>query len=57
MKGYNDRGRDMVWLTGSRRTIWRNVYEQDGRFFVKWYGALIEVKRGDSNGFVTVEKY
>ena len=56
MKAYNSIGNYPIWMKGSRRTERRNVYEKDGRFFVKWYGELIEVNR-DSSGFVTVEEY
>ena len=46
-----------IWFTGTRRTYSRTVYKKDDRFFVKWYGELIEVKRGESGNFYTVEEY
>lgn len=47
---------DRVWLTGSRREIERVIYQDGERFFVKWYGNMIQVEQGRS-GFYTVEMY
>ena len=49
-------GINKIWLTGSRTTISRCVYEDNGKYFVKWYGKFIEVGRGTYN-FYTIEQY
>lgn len=49
-------GQYRVWLKGSRKNIWRCVYEQDGKHYIKWCGQMIEVIRG-LNDYVTVEEY
>lgn len=49
-------GQYSVYLTGSRKTIKRCIYEQDGRTYIKWYGQIIEVVRGLYE-YHTVEKY
>lgn len=51
-----------VYLTGSMKTITRTIYEDEGRFFIKWYGYYIEVinRFGFTNvtsGWVTVDQY
>lgn len=45
-----------VYLTGSKKTIKRAIYEQDGKTFCKWYGQMIEVLKG-TNDYYTVEQY
>ena len=45
-----------IWLTGSRKNIARCVYEKDGKYFIQWYGRMIEVRR-DWSGFATVDEY
>lgn len=50
-------GRYEIYLTGSRKWIWRSVLQDEGRLFVKWYGQMIEVVRGTANYYKTVEKY
>ena len=51
-------GKYAVFLTGSKRNVARNVYEDDQkRFWIKWYGKHIEVKRSDFGNYWTVEPY
>ena len=50
-------GRDIIYLKGSRRFVWRNVYGIDGKFYVKFYGELIEVTRARGYGWNTVESF
>ena len=51
-------GRYRVYLRGSRKHIERTIYEdENGKCFVKWYGNLIEVKRGNGGTYGTVEMY
>lgn len=45
-----------VRLTGSKKNIKRTVYTDGNRFFIKWYGNMIEVRR-ETNDFYTVEAY
>ena len=49
-------GKEPIWFTGTQRTFWRTLYKSDCKYFCKWYGRMIEVKRS-WNGFVTVEQY
>lgn len=46
-----------VYLIGSRRTVKRVVLDNNGKYFIKWYGQLIEVVRGFSGYFRSVEEY
>lgn len=50
-------GNYMIWLTGSRKTIKRAVYQDGTRYFIKWYGQIIEVARNASGAFYSVEEY
>lgn len=51
-------GRYSIYLTGSHKHIERTVYEdENGKCYIKWYGDMIEVYRGQSGAYVTVEKY
>ena len=45
-----------IWLTGSKKRVQRVVYKIGGQFFVKWYGNMIEVKRG-THSFYSIEEY
>lgn len=47
---------DRVYLTGSRRTIQRIVFEENGLYYVKWYGEYIQVAKA-ATGYYTVEPY
>ncbi len=50
-------GKNRVYLTGSQKSVERTIYEDDnGRYYVKWYGNMIEVRRS-GYGYATVEKY
>ena len=49
-------GKYSIYLTGSRKTIQRSVYEENGKYFIKFYGQYIEVVRNWSD-YCTVEKY
>ena len=49
-----------VFLTGSRKTIDRLIYTENGKFFIKWHDARIEVKNEFPDvtcGWRTVEAY
>lgn len=46
-----------VWLTGSHKKIYKNIYEKDGRYYVTWFRKFIEVTRGRLGGYVSVEDY
>lgn len=45
-----------IYLTGSRKTIERVVVSDGEKFFITWYGQLIEVKQG-THRFYTVLDY
>lgn len=42
MKNY---GEDRIYLCGSRRTICRNVYELNGKYYIRFSGQLVEVRK------------
>ena len=52
-----------IWLKGSRERIVRTVRKDTvtGRYFIVWYGSLIEVKYGQRGGgwidYTSVEAY
>lgn len=50
-------GKYEIYLTGSRKWTTRSVLQDGDKFFVKWYGAIVEVVRGTANYYKTVEKY
>lgn len=51
-------GRDIIYLKGSRMSVWRNVYGIDGKFYIKLYGEMVEVRRSTSGcGWATVEAF
>lgn len=53
-----DIGRYPVWMRGSHETIRRTVYISDDRYWIVWYGSLIEVRRSNSGfGFRSIEEY
>ena len=57
-KGMVSQGRDIIFLRGSRETVWRTVYWDGERFWCVWYGELIELRRSKLGmGFATVDKY
>lgn len=47
-----------IWFRGSRRFYERTIYTDGFRFYVKWFGNLIEVSEGEagSNHWHTVGK-
>ena len=49
-------GTYQIYLTGSRKTIRRAVFDDNGRWFVIWYKQLIEVLKG-TTGYYTAEPY
>lgn len=49
-------GKNPVWLTGSRKTVRRTVRTDGAKFYITWYGQVVEVK-DSGNGYVTVDKY
>lgn len=46
-----------VYLTGSNKTVKRVVLKDNDKYFIKWYGQLIEVVRGFSGYFRSLEAY
>ena len=46
-----------IYFIGSRITVNRVVFTDNQKFFVRWYGNLIEVERGMGGYFQTVETY
>ena len=50
-------GECLVWLTGSHKKIYRNIYEKDGKCYVTWFKSFIEVTLGKSGDYISVEKY
>ena len=46
-----------IYLTGSRKYTKRAVTTDGTKYFIKWYGNMVEVKRGYAGYFMTVEKY
>lgn len=51
-----------VWLWGSRRTVVRTLFEDNGHFYIRWYGNFIEVRQCDgfpnvSSGWSSIESY
>lgn len=49
-------GKYSVYLKGSHTSIERVIYEHEGKFYIKFYGELIEV-RHLMQDFATVEEY
>lgn len=45
-----------VWLTGSRKTVWRVIYTDGESCYCIWYDRAIRVRR-DSMGYVSEEQY
>ena len=52
-----DYGREEIYFTGSKELHWRNLYGKNGKFYVQWYGEMIEVTPGRLNIWKTVEPY
>lgn len=50
-------GTDLVYMTGSRITVERLIWAQNGRFYAKWYGNMIEVAKASHCGYYSVEEY
>lgn len=48
-------GKHDVWLRKSQRYIVRCVYEEDGRFFMKYNRKLVELWQTHSYGYITLE--
>ena len=49
---------DYVWFRGSREEHQRAIRkDSDGKYYVIWYGSLVEVVRKDHYGYKTVEAY
>ena len=58
MKDMTNHGQYEIYLTGSRKNIKRNVYEDTtGREFIVWYNQIIEVERGWGGRYYTKEAY
>lgn len=47
-------GQYPIYFWGSGITVWRSVWERDGKFFVKWYKQNVEVKQNERGNYVTV---
>ena len=50
-------GRDIVWLSGSQKDIWRTVYTDGQKFFCIFYDQVIELVPASHFGYKTVEQY
>lgn len=50
--------KDKVYFTGSDFSKPRTIYiDGGGRYWVEWYGDIIEVEEPNSYGYKTVEAY
>jgi hypothetical protein len=57
MKHAINHGQYEVYLTGSRKNVRRNVYEDEtGRTYIVWYNQIVEVIKGHF-GYYTKEAY
>lgn len=57
MKHTINHGQYEIYLTGSRKHIWRSVYEDEtGRTYIVWYNQIVEVIKGHF-GYYTKEAY
>ena len=54
MKRYT---RNIIYFTGSKEAHRRTIFEEDGRFYVKWYGQMVEVEQGRFGSWRTKEAY
>lgn len=51
-------GQYEIYLTGSRKNVRRNVYEDEtGREYIVWYNQIVEVERGFGGRYYTKEAY
>lgn len=46
-----------IFMTGSHTHVTRNIYEQNGKFYIVWYGEYIEVEHTKFGTWQTVEEY
>lgn len=46
-----------IFMTGSHTHVTRNIYERDGKFYIVWYGAYVEVEHTKFGTWQTVEEY
>ena len=49
--------RELIYFRGSMETHRRTVFEEDGRYWVKWYGQMVEVEQGRFGVWRTKEAY
>lgn len=60
-KDMKNHGRYMILLSGTQKHygqsyIARNVYEHNGKYYIRFHGNLIEV-RHTQQGYATVDEY
>ena len=48
---------ETIYMTGSKTHVHRNIYEQDGLYYITWYGNKIQVEHTDFGTWQTVEQY
>lgn len=48
-------GKHDIWLRKSCRYIVRCVYEEDGRFFMKYKHKIVELWQTHTYGYITLE--
>lgn len=46
-----------IYMTGSHITVKRNIYEQDGLYYITWYGNKIQVEYDNYGNWRSVEEY
>lgn len=46
-----------IYMTGSHIHVKRNIYEQNGLYYITWYGNKIQVEHTDFGTWQTVEQY
>lgn len=46
-----------IWFTGTHKTYRRTIYRSDDKYFCKWYGRVIELKKDHFGCFETVDAY
>lgn len=49
--------RELIYFRGSKETHRRTVFEEDGKYYVKWYGQMVEVVKGQFQVWRTKEEY
>ena len=50
-------GTDKVYMRGSRVTVLREVKTDGSHNYIRWYGQWVEVTRGDTGNWYSVDRY